>query len=204
MSQMRQHERHYIYERSVLMQNRTKKDLEAALKRLLADKPLNRLTINELAGEAGISRMTFYYHFRDIYDLVEWICLEDAREALQGKRTYLTWKEGLLQIFEAVYENKSFILNVYRCVDRAYIERFLSGLVADLIEGVVNEQAEGLEIPGEKKHFIATFYMYSFVGIMLDWIASGMRENYCEIVEDIATTMKGNISGSIYNYCPKN
>ena len=38
--------------------------------------------------------MTFYYHFKDIYDLVEWSCLEDARSALQGKKTSSTWHEG--------------------------------------------------------------------------------------------------------------
>lgn len=42
--------------------------------------------------------MAFYYHFKDIYDLVEWSCLEDATQALQGKKTYETWQEGLQQI----------------------------------------------------------------------------------------------------------
>ena len=54
--------------------------------------------------------MTFYYHFKDIYDLVEWVCLEESTHALQGKKTSGDWQEGLLQIFEAVYENKAFIM----------------------------------------------------------------------------------------------
>ena len=41
--------------------------------------------------------------------------LEDARRALDEKKTYDTWQQGLLQIFAAVQENKPFILNVYRC-----------------------------------------------------------------------------------------
>ena len=43
--------------------------------------------------------MTFYYHFKDIYDLVEWSCLEDAKRALEEKKTYDTWQQGFLQIF---------------------------------------------------------------------------------------------------------
>ena len=31
--------------------------------------------------------MAFYYHFKDIYDLVEWSCVEDGTKALQGKKT---------------------------------------------------------------------------------------------------------------------
>ena len=60
--------------------------LEESLKHLLLKKPLDKITINDLTTDCGISRMTFYYHFKDIYDLVEWCCLEDARIALQGKK----------------------------------------------------------------------------------------------------------------------
>ncbi|WP_240928830.1 TetR family transcriptional regulator [Streptococcus alactolyticus] len=56
----------------------TKRALEEALKRLLLEKPLSKITIQDLADECGISRMTFYYHFKDIYDLVEWSFVEDA------------------------------------------------------------------------------------------------------------------------------
>ena len=41
--------------------------------------------------------MTFYYHFKDIYDLVEWVCIEDGKRALQDKKTYDTWQEGMGQ-----------------------------------------------------------------------------------------------------------
>ena len=99
----------------------TKYALEASLKHLLAQKPLNKITINDITEDCGINRMTFYYHFKDIYDLVEWSCLEDARKALEGKKTYDTWQQGFVQIFHAVQENKPFILNVYRCVGQEQV-----------------------------------------------------------------------------------
>ena len=68
----------------------------------------------------------FLLSFKDIYDLVEWACLEESRKALQGKKTYDTWQEGLLQIFEAVYENKPFIINAYNAISREQIENFSS------------------------------------------------------------------------------
>ena len=118
-----------------IMPNRTKYDLEASLKKLLLQKPLDKITISDLTADCGISRMAFYYHFKDIYDLVEWVCLEDAQRALQGKKTYDTWQEGLEQIFEAVLENKPFILNVYRSVSREQIENYLFQLTRALIRG---------------------------------------------------------------------
>ena len=182
------------------MKDRTKRDLEVSLKHLLLKKPLTKITIQELADDCGISRMTFYYHFKDIYDLVEWACIEDARVALQGKKTYSTWQEGLLQIFEAVYENKPFIMNAYRSVDRERMENFLFHVTSQLIRGVVTEQAGDQVVPEEKLQFIADFYTYSFVGVMLSWIGRGMKDDYGQIVQDVAAVMKGNIGNSIRNF----
>lgn len=182
------------------MANMTKHALEASLKKLLLQKPLDKITINDLTEDCGISRMAFYYHFKDIYDLVEWACLEDASHALQGKKTYDSWQEGLDQIFEAVLENKPFIENVYHCVSREQIENYLFKLTYDLIMGVVEEKSAGKKISQEDKVFIAEFYKYGFVGIMLDWIKQGMKADYHVIVDKMCTVLKGTITQSIENF----
>lgn len=182
------------------MPNMTKYALEASLKKLLLQKPLDKITINDLTADCGISRMAFYYHFKDIYDLTEWVCMEDAARALQGKKTYDSWQEGLQQIFEAVLENKPFIMNVYHSVSREQIENYLFRLTYDLIKGVVEEKSVGMDISEEEKKFIADFYKYSFVGIMLDWIKQGMKADYQELTEKMCLTMKGSIANSICNF----
>ena len=182
------------------MANTTKLALEAALKKELLTKSLDKITINELAEDCGISRMAFYYHFKDIYDLVEWVCVEDGTKALQGKKTYENWQEGFSQIFEAVQENKPFIMNVYRCVDRQKIESYLNKLTYQLIADVVEEKCAGMQLAEEHKEFIAGFYKYGFVGVMLDWIKDGMQEDYSTIVKKMSLTLHGNISNSIGNF----
>lgn len=181
------------------MSNTTKLALEASLKELLKKKPFDKITIADLTEDCGISRMAFYYHFRDIYDLVEWVCVEDGKKALRDKKTYDTWQEGFLQIFEAVLENKPFILNVYRSVSRERVENYLYALTYELIEGVVEEQSENLMVTEEQKKFIANFYKYSFVGVMLDWIKRGMKESPEEMAGLITVTMHGNVGNSLRN-----
>ena len=182
------------------MSNTTKIALEASLKKLMLQKPFDKITINDLTKDCGISRMTFYNHFKDIYDLVEWSCEEDGKQALQNNNTYDTWQEGLYQIFQAVLANKPFILNVYRTVSREQIENYLFGLTRDLIENVVEEKSVGREVSLEDKLFIAGFYKYSFVGIMLDWIKQGMKEEPQILVEKISLTVRGNIANSVRNF----
>lgn len=136
------------------MSQTTKRALEASLKNLLAQKPLDKITIHDIATDCGINRMTFYYHFKDIYDLVEWSCVEDARKALEGKKTYDTWQQGFLQIFEAVLANKVFIQNVYHSVSREQVEIYLYKLTYNLLIGVVEEKAENMNVREEDKQFI--------------------------------------------------
>ena len=57
----------------------TKRALVASLKNQLLKKPLDKVTISDITDDCGISRMTFYYHFKDIYDLVEWSCIWRAK-----------------------------------------------------------------------------------------------------------------------------
>ena len=182
------------------MPNATKAALEESLKRLLLKKPLDKITITDITTDCGISRMAFYYHFKDIYDLVEWSCVEDGTKALQGKKTYDSWTEGLTQIFEAVLENKPFIMNVYRNVDRERMLRYLYHLTYGLIVGVVQEKSKDLDISGEDKKFIANFYKYGFVGIMLEWIQEGMKADIEELVNKMSLTLHNTVTTSIHNF----
>ena len=186
------------------MPNTTKAALEESLKRLLLKKPLDKITITDITTDCGISRMAFYYHFKDIYDLVEWSCVEDGKKALQGKKTSESWTEGLTQIFEAVLENKPFIMNVYRNVDRERIENYLFKLTYDLIVGVVEEKSRGLNITEEDKKFIADFYKYGFVGIMLEWIREGRKENIEDLVRMMDLTLHDTVTTSIHNFQKNN
>lgn len=178
----------------------TKRALEESLKHLLLQKPLNKITINDITEDCGVNRMTFYYHFQDIYDLVEWSCEEDARRALAGKKTYQTWQEGFLNIFHFVEEEKPFVLNVYRSVSRDRLERYLYQATYDLLLGVVEEQSAGMDVAQSDQEFIAGFYKYGFVGIVLEWIDHGMKENPEEIVNRLGLAIQGDIARALERF----
>lgn len=185
------------HRKGVNMSQLTKRALEASLKNVLRQKPLNKITINDLAEDCGINRMTFYYHFKDIYDLVEWVCIEDATQALADNKHYDTWEQGFTQIFYAVKENKPFVMNVYRCVSREQAERYLKPLVDKLIMDVVEEKSQNMVVRQEDKDFIAKVYSYIFVGLMLDWVAADMEGEPELIVDKLATVIKGDITSAL-------
>ena len=179
------------------MSDLTKRALEQSLKNLLLQKPLHKITISDIADDCGIKRMTFYYHFKDIYDLVEWSCQEDAAKALAGKKTYETWQQGFEQIFEAVLANTPFIMNVYHSVSREQVETYLYKLTYDLLEGVVEEQAVGMSVRPEDKAFIANVYKYAFVGLMRDGIKHDMKGDPKEIIDRLDRVIHGSVAAAL-------
>ena len=87
---------------------------------------------------------------------------------------------------------------------REQIENYLFQLTYDLLMGVVTEKSKDIPITDEQKIFISDLYKYSFVGIMLDWIKNGMREDYREIADDTATALYGSIDNAIRNFAARN
>ena len=179
------------------MSDITKRALEASLKNLLREKPLEKITINDITEDCGISRMTFYYHFKDIYDLIEWSCDEDAHRLLKGRESYDTWQQGYLRIFQAVRENQTFFLNIYHSLSRELVENYLYKLTHELLMGVVEEQSQGLHVAEEDKSFIADVYKYMLVGLMLEWIRGGMKAEPEALVGRLETVIHGSVRSAL-------
>lgn len=179
----------------------TKRALAQSLKNLLQKKPLNKITINDIAEDCGMNRMTFYYHFKDIYDLTEWACVEDAKRALAEKKTYDTWQQGFLRIFEIVRENKPLVMNVCRCVHQEQLEMYVKPQVDQLVLEIIDEEIGDMTVREEDKAFIARVYSYVFGGIMLDWIKNDMRDDPKTIVDRLAVLMKGTIREALTRFC---
>ncbi|HEX3023391.1 MAG TPA: TetR-like C-terminal domain-containing protein [Lachnospiraceae bacterium] len=182
------------------MSQTTKRALGASLKKLLLKKPLDKITVIDIIEDCEVNRQTFYYHFKDIFDLIEWMCIDEASKALNGKKTYDTWQQGFLQLFDAVLENKQFIMNVYQSVSREQVERYLYEVTYNLLAGVVEEQSQGMNVREDDKMFIADFYKFAFVGLMLDWIRKGMKEDPKRIIERLSILIQGDITRALEKY----
>lgn len=182
------------------MSDITKKAIAVSLKQLLLTKKLNKITVSDIADECGINRQTFYYHFQDIYDLVEWICITDTENVLKENRTYDTWQEGFLSIFELAKQDKPFIDNIYHSIKYESLVQYLYKLVYPLLKSVVVEKAKDYIISDEYIEFIANFYKYAFVGLLLEWIDKDMRGTPDVIVDMVSATVQGTIEKYLQNY----
>ena len=70
-------------QKNLSVSEQTKRELAAALKEAMAQKPLDTITISELTNACGMRRQSFYYHFEDIYDLLRWMFENEAISLLR-------------------------------------------------------------------------------------------------------------------------
>ena len=177
-----------------------KKVIVGSLVELSKKKDIDKITVKDLVEECHISRQSFYYHFQDIYALIEWSCEEDSRKALSDNTTYDTWQQGFLNILHAVEDNKPFIINVYRHVSQEQILQYLYRVVYGLLIAVVEECAQGMTVRDEDKKFIADFYKHAFVGLTLEWIKSDMKPSPESIVSRLSDLIDGDIPRMLEKY----
>ncbi|WGS65735.1 TetR family transcriptional regulator [Marinitoga aeolica] len=72
----------------------TKKALSNSLKKLMKEKPLSKITVNDVVNDCGVNRRTLYYYFHDIYELLEWTFITEIKEVIGENKTYKTWQKG--------------------------------------------------------------------------------------------------------------
>ena len=91
-------------------------------------------------------------------------------------------------------------MNVYRSVSREQVELYLYKMTYDLLINVVNEEAAGMDVSEEDRKFIANYYKYAFVGLVLDWINGDMKEDAQKIIGKLSLLMYGNVSRALEAY----
>lgn len=182
------------------MSQTTKRALEASLKKLLLQKPLNKITINDITEDCGVNRMTFYYHFKDIYDLVDWILEEDASKYRENGLSHETWRETFLDILNQIQQNRTLVLNVYRSISREQIEQYLYHLLDPALAEFISREAQGVTLRDGDRQFIVDFYKYGIVGMLLEWIRKDMKEDPSVIAERMDVLLHGNLQQAVYRF----
>ena len=89
------------------MANTTKRMLSMSLKKLLSKTTLDSITIQDITDDAEVSRKTFYYHFQDIYDLLDWTLQEDIHRLIVNEIELDNWEESIAALFSYMQANRA-------------------------------------------------------------------------------------------------
>lgn len=178
----------------------TKKALALSIKKLMETIPLSKLSIQEIVDNCGINRQTFYYHFKDKFDLVNWIYYTEAIENIDNCKNYAHWTDGMYKTLVYFLSNKSFYINALNTPGQNAFDGYLFEKTYDLIMGVINDISSKIKVSDKDKNFIADFYTYAFVGITVQWIKNSMRESPKTVVGNLNEMIEGSMLSALTRY----
>lgn len=166
---------------------KTEEKLGRALKDLMAKEPLDQISVKRLTAICGINRQTFYYHFRDIYDLLTWIFLNETIQEIKNAETYL---EAIYGFFAYIEKNKIFVMNVASSAGKDLFVEFLNNHVKVIIMRSLQVKDEENVLTLDEKKFIAKYFGSACVAILIDWITSNMKEPKNEVIRKLVVISK--------------
>lgn len=175
----------------------TKQAICAALKELMAQKPLERITVSEIMDRCGMVRQHFYYHFEDIYDLVRWMFQEEAVSLLQRQEGALLWQEGLLQLFQYLQENRAVCLCALQSLSRTHLKNFfhtdLYAIVGRTVAAIGAEA--GCTDEGELE-LLTQFAILSLAGIIESWLLGEIDRTPEELITFADRILRNQVRGA--------
>ena len=178
------------------MSDLTKQALIASFKKLLETEPFDKITISDITNDCGLSRQTFYYHFRDIFDMIRWIYNSESLNEIGGRGGYGTWQDKIRELFDYTLNNKSLIMGTSNSKCRNDLVGYYMDVSIRKISDIVEMKSDG-DIAEKDKKFIASVYAYAFVGIMVDWISDGMKESSEEMVDRVYKIVMSNFDRTL-------
>lgn len=183
----------------------TKRAIQESFKKLLSNQPLDKITVKNITDDCGVNRNTFYYHYSDIYQLLEEIFLAEAQKSVDEMVIGQSWEEGLKTGLCFVKENKKLIYHVYNSLHRETIERYLYSVSLDFANKFIGNASKQLklDVSDEDKKFIASFYKYAIVGIVLDWLEGGMKSEPDDLIAKMSTLLTGTLRTALENASKK-
>lgn len=168
----------------------TKKAIADRMKKLMEGKPLAKISVGDIVNACGITRNSFYYHFKDKYHLVNWIFYTEIIQALQGfekEENASSWDliETICRFF---YDNRIFYQNALSVSGQnSFIEYF-----NEVLQGWVKAEATGLYVEDEDQDFFASFFSYAFVSVVSRWLLEGARtppDKFAQLIKKATTGM---------------
>lgn len=122
-----------------------------------------------------------------------WIFQTEAENAVLNEINRDNWQECLHIVFQYITENKDFIRNAYRSIGRDSLEQYLYKIQEHYIFSVIQDMDENKKISEDDRRFISRFLSYAIVGVILDWINAGMKEDQTMLKKKIFRMLDGQI-----------
>lgn len=141
----------------------TKRMMADVMKTLMTRRPVSKISVGEIVDECGLNRNSFYYHFRDKYDLVNWIFYTDFVVELGQQQFDTSWEfmECLCRFFQ---KDRLFYLHALEDVGQNSFSEYVKGITRDAL--LIRSEDQDIEY----MDFYVSFFVDAYLATIRRWL----------------------------------
>ncbi|NLJ31137.1 MAG: dihydroxyacetone kinase transcriptional activator DhaS [Clostridiales bacterium] len=173
----------------------TKRALADGIKKMMQTASLNKISVEDITRFCGISRNTFYYHFKDKFDLVNWIFYTEITPHITKFVDRAHWVDGLTELCLHMQQDKKFYINALNTEGQNSFSECLMDFYRTFLINSIHDLHGDMRLSDREVELIACFYSYALTGIILEWAKHGMAEDPVPTIHLIESL----INGSLYH-----
>lgn len=180
------------------MAKQTQKFIMSTFMQLLENESLDKITVRDIVEECEINRNTFYYHYSDIYDLLDDVFRVEAEKFLeQDVDDNTTFGEEYARAAQFVLKYRKAIFHIYDSKKRDVLENYLETLAFSFINRFVKKESEGYGLSDDDVNYITGFYTHAIVGNTIEWIKRKLPSGQERFIERTAGTFNVTVKDMI-------
>ena len=155
--------------------------LAEAIKTLMETEPLDKITVRDIVESAHTTRQSFYRHFQDKYDLVNWYFERLAQKSFKLMGVQYTLREGLLKKFEFIRQEKTFFSQAFRSQDYNLLMHYDYQCILDFYTKWIEQKTQQPLTP--QIQFLLEMYCRGSMQMTVKWVIQGAKESPETIVD---------------------
>lgn len=178
---------------------KTKKKLSERLKVLLEQKPLSKITVSELTADCELNRKTFYYHFKDITELLRWTLEQEAMITVREYGEINNYNEAIIFALDYIESNRKLLSCAYNSIGNDAVRYFCNKDFKKILLAAIirDENKLGVKLSETFREFLTTFFTETLTGIIADIFEKNEPCDINRLSRYLTLTLKASIPSSI-------
>jgi len=159
---------------------------------IAAHKSVDKITIKDLIERCGISRQTFYYHFKDMADVMEKVISLITQNALDKGLRAETPGESLQSFIDVTTKNSGLFQKMLESQRREQIELMLVDALKTMIREMIRDKIPRTAISYDDMETTLAFYSYGILGVLLEYYRES-RADEAQLIQQLLQILSGSL-----------
>lgn len=162
----------------------TKEALGRALKELTVQKGFDKVSVGDITGVCGLGRQSFYYHFQDKFQLLEWVFAQELLLPFEKGINLQNWPGRISQMLETMEQNRKFYVNAIKA-QPDFFAKCMGEVLERLFYRLESAASIAYEQNEQQRKFSAQFYALGCSAVITRWARNGMRETAAALADNL-------------------